>query len=89
MLIFLIIKWFTFELLQRMSISETESSKNPLKGDAEKNYEAVEMLKTEIDEDGVDKEKGSNKSSEDQITLRRVFLKKCENAVQKPLLSFR
>ena len=80
MLIFLIIKWFTFEssLQYHYSMSKIESKISP-KRDAEKNYEAVEMLKTENVDYGMDSEKGSNKHSEDQITLRRDSPKNCEN----------
>ena len=56
-------------------MSEIESKISP-KRDAEKSYEAVEMLKTENDDDGIGKGKSSNKNSEDKITLRRDFSQK-------------
>ena len=59
-----------------MSEIETKISS---KGDAKKNYEAVQMLNTDNDDDKIDQEKGPNKNSEDQITLRRVFLENFEN----------
>ena len=62
------------ESLQRASMSEIDSNISP-KVDAEKSYEAVQMLNTENDDDQTDKEKGSNKASEERITLRPVFLK--------------
>ena len=72
--IFFIITRLAFESLQRAGMSEIESKISP-NVDAEKSYEAVQMLNTENDDDGIDKEKGSNKASDERITLRRVFLK--------------
>ena len=76
--ILFITKRLALESLERAGMSEIES-KISLEGDAEKSYEAVEMLKTENDHDQTDKEKGSNKDSEDKITLRRDSLKNYEN----------
>ena len=54
-------------------MSEIELSEKSPKRDLEKSYEAVEMLKTENNNAGHDKEKGSTKVSGEEITLRRVF----------------
>ena len=54
-------------------MSEIELSEKYPKRDLEKSYEAVEMLNTENDDAGHDKEKGSTKDSREKIIVRRVF----------------
>ena len=54
-------------------MSEIESKISP-KRDAEKSYEAVQMLNTENDDTGDVNEKGSKKDPREEIILRRVKL---------------
>ena len=58
-------------------MSEEKIGATSLDGDASKNYEAVEMLKTETKDDSTDKTRMINQESEKQVTLRRVFKLTC------------
>ena len=71
--IFLVIKRFIFESLQKSNMSEIELSEKSPKRVAEKSYEAVQMLNTDNDDTGYDIEKGSKLDSGEEIILRRVF----------------
>ena len=71
--IFLVIKRFIFESLQKSNMSEIELSEKSPKRDLEKSYEAVQMLNAKHDDVGHDIEKGSTKDSGEEITVRRVF----------------
>ena len=52
-------------------MSETKSAENSLRAEA-KNYEAVQMLNTKINET-VDKKRRTKKDDENQVTIRQVF----------------
>ncbi len=54
-------------------MTEITSSIKSQNGDIQKDYEAVEMLKTEIDDDVEEKERIVNADSEKQVTVRRVI----------------
>ena len=54
-----------------MTMAEMES--NSPKRDTKKDYEAIEMLKTENDEDCTEEKRMSKKDSKKQVTVRRVF----------------
>ena len=51
---------------------ETKSSSSSSKDDIKKNYEAVQMLKTESDDADDEKGQVTNNDSEKQVTLRRL-----------------
>ena len=53
-------------------MSETKSAENSLRAEA-KNYEAVQMLNTEIDEKTVGEKRTTRKDDEKQVTVRPVF----------------
>ena len=53
-------------------MSETKSAKNSLRAEA-KDYEAVQMLNTEINEKTVDEKRRTKKDDEKQVTVRQVF----------------
>ena len=53
-------------------MSETKSAENSLRAEA-KNYEAVQMLNTEIDEKTVEEKGRTRKDDEKQVTVRSVF----------------
>ena len=53
-------------------MSETKSAKNSLRAEA-KDYEAVQMLNTEIEEKTVEEKGRTRKDDEKQVTVRPVF----------------
>ena len=53
-------------------MSETKSAKNSLRAEA-KDYEAVQMLNTEIEEKTTKEKRTTRKDDDKQVTVRPVF----------------